>query len=205
MLTTQSCFGAPGAVQAGPAPAGTMITVGRLDLTTSTGYVLNAAQIVPHPNRDLALVRLAGRAIGVTPVQLGAATPVAGDSLRVGGFGRTADEWVPDVAHIASFGVDAVSGTTIDITGQNDDQVLCKGDSGGPVLTSGATPQLVAVSSASGQGGCLGSTETGRGGVAVRVDDIGDWIRGTGHRAPGRGPPSARRSRCWSSSGPPPH
>ncbi|MEO3776089.1 trypsin-like serine protease [Micromonospora sp. B11E3] len=65
VLTAKSCL-SDGATVVTRAPAQpTTVTVGRLDLTTSAGHVRKANKVVPHPDRNVALVRLAGPAAGV--------------------------------------------------------------------------------------------------------------------------------------------
>ena len=71
--------------------------------------------VVRHPDRDVALVRLATAVTTAAPIRLGAA-PAPGEVLRVAGWGRTATEWVPDRPHHAEFRVDAVTGTGLDLT-----------------------------------------------------------------------------------------
>lgn len=52
----------------------------------------------------------------------------------------------------------------------------CQGDTGGPVFRAGAQPEIVGVTVASGQAGCLGSASTRYGATAERVDDLKTWI-----------------------------
>lgn len=179
VMTASSCFAAGGRpVLAGPPPEATTVTVGRPDLTTSAGHVLPVVQIVPFPGRNVVLVKLAAPASGVTPVAIGAAAPVAGDTVRVAGFGRTQNEWVPDRLHTAAFTVGAVGTSTLEITA--DQASPCKGDAGGPALRQSAGAfELVALNSLSWQGGCIDVTETRRGAVESRVDDLAGWVRQT--------------------------
>ncbi|WP_051813741.1 FG-GAP repeat domain-containing protein [Streptomyces sp. NRRL S-340] len=84
--------------------------------------------------------------------------------------------WVPDRLHSGAFAVAATDATTVSLT--SDGGALCKGDSGGPALRdAGGHFELVAVNSASWQGGCLGSTESRTGAVETRLDDIRSWIQ----------------------------
>ena len=175
VLTAKSCFAATaGAVSAGAPPTATTVTVGRPDLTQQTGVVVRATELLPHPDRDVVLVRFAAAA-PVTPAVLSARPPVVGDTLTVAGFGRTATEWVPQQLHAAPFTVSAVAPTTLDIDAVSGAST-CKGDSGGPALL--PTGELVAIHAASWQRNCLGETSTRAGSVETRVDDIRDWIEG---------------------------
>ncbi|MFE0276035.1 trypsin-like serine protease [Streptomyces sp. NPDC058992] len=189
VVTAASCF-TGGLTELTPgAPAEkTVVTVGRIDLAqTTVGATRTAVELVPHPDRDLVMVKLATGVAGVKPVAL-ASTPVAADeSVQAAGFGRTKTTWVPDKLHTASFTAAGDSSADIALTATGD-AVICQGDAGGPVLRgTGGTQELLAVSSRSWQGGCLGtpSTETRTGAVATRVDDVRTWITSTAFAAPG--------------------
>ncbi|MGC4876123.1 trypsin-like serine protease [Micromonospora sp. DT43] len=183
VLTAKTCFSFDGqAVVAGKPTKQTTVTVGRPNLTASTGAVVSAYRIVPHPDRDLVLVRLSQR-VDVTPVALGAA-PAVGEQLTGAGYGRTASAWVPDQLHSGSFGVAAVGASTLNILGSGQTGI-CRGDLGGPtVRVVSGKPQLVGVHHSSWQGGCLGETETRRDAVDSRVDDLASWFAATMPQGP---------------------
>ncbi|MEU3910396.1 FG-GAP-like repeat-containing protein [Streptomyces sp. NPDC029721] len=188
VLTAASCFAANGRPAAGKPPVATTVTVGRTDLAqTSTGAVRTAVELVPHPDRDLVLVKLNTGVAGVQPVAV-ATTPVGTDqSVTAAGFGRTKTSWVPDVLHTGSFTATGNSTADVALT-PTGDAVICQGDAGGPVLrANGQTQELVAVASRSWQGGCLGTpaTETRTGAIATRVDDVRTWITGNVTPVPG--------------------
>jgi hypothetical protein len=179
LVTSRNCFEAEGQTVAfGPPNRATMATIGRADATTS-GHAVPVVRLVPHPQRDVVLARLATPITDVTPVPIGSAAPALGERLRLAGYGRTGTEWVPNQAHTATFEVTSVGAATVDVVGTATDQVgPCKGDAGGPALRdSGAGTELVAIGHSSWQGGCVGETETRRGAVETRVDDIRDWVR----------------------------
>ncbi|MFD3525789.1 tachylectin-related carbohydrate-binding protein [Streptomyces sp. NPDC058653] len=182
VLTAASCFATDPAtsldVPAGPPALKTVATVGRTDLTTTTGQVRDVVQLVPHADRDLVLGRLATPVTGITPVALAATAPAAGDEVRVAGYGRTKDEWAPLKLHTGTFSVDSVSAAEVALTGK-DGAAVCKGDTGGPaVRESGGTVQLVGINSRSWQGGCFGAdaSETRTGAVETRIDNLRTWI-----------------------------
>ncbi|MFI6328581.1 trypsin-like serine protease [Micromonospora chersina] len=165
-------------VAAGAPTRPTTVVVGRTNLTTTAGRELAAVAVVPHPDRNLALLRLSAPVTGIAPVTLATAAPAAAETLKVAGYGRTATEWVPDRLHAADFTVQAVAADTADIVGASAGATICKGDAGGPALRDVAgTPQLVAISNTSWQKGCLAETETRDGATVTRVDDLGAWIR----------------------------
>ncbi|MFF4221666.1 FG-GAP-like repeat-containing protein [Streptomyces abikoensis] len=181
VLTAGSCFADSaqpgGKVAAGAPQLKTRATVGRADLATEAGQVRDVVELVPRDDRDLVMARLAAPVADVKPAALGGGAPAKGDVLRVAGYGRTKDEWVPDRVHSGAFGVEAVKGTSLDITGK--DGAVCKGDTGGPVVRErDGREELVGVSSASWQGGCFGNeAETRKGAVATRTDDVGFWVQ----------------------------
>ncbi|MFD9378475.1 RICIN domain-containing protein [Streptomyces sp. NPDC059999] len=182
VLTAASCF----REGAAPVPAGkpavkTTVTVGRTDLTKTTGTVTEAVELVPHADRDLVMVKLAWRVVGVEPLKVATTAPVTGEQLTSLGFGRTKTEWVPNKAHTGVFNVTSLGGAAVDLD-PSGDAVLCKGDTGGPALRQkDGRLELAAVNSRSWQGGCLGTpaTETRTAAVGVRVDDVATWVNQT--------------------------
>ncbi|MET8895089.1 trypsin-like serine protease [Streptomyces albogriseolus] len=182
LLTAASCF-ADDPAQSLAVPAGkpakkTTATIGRADLTGTGGAVRQVVQLVPRTDRDVVLARLNRPVTGVAPVALADSAPVAGEQLKLAGYGRTATEWAPLNLHTGTFTVDSADGTTATVTGQ-DGVAACMGDTGGPMVrTTGGAHQLVALASRSYQGGCLGTDEdqTGTGGIAARVDDLASWV-----------------------------
>ncbi|MFD8146720.1 FG-GAP-like repeat-containing protein [Streptomyces sp. NPDC059708] len=188
VLSATSCFAdATGAVQPGAPKTTTTVTVGRTDLTqTAGGATRTAIRLVPHPERDLVMVKLDTGIANLKPAVLSATPAGADEAVRAAGFGRTKTAWVPDRLHTASFTA-AASGSDLALTASGDGAV-CQGDAGGPVLREkNGTQELLAVISRSWQGGCLGtpSTETRTGAVATRVDDVRSWIASTSYAVPG--------------------
>lgn len=177
IVTAQECFGAA-PVALGAPPVSTIVTVGRADLTETDGHVSPVVYLVPHPQQDVVLAKLATPATGITPVPLGGAAPGAGDELQGAGFGRTASEWVPNKLHVGSFDVSAVDAATLTISGVSPNAAVCRGDAGGPTLrTTGSGVELVSLHHRSFQGGCLGESATNRDAVETRIDTLAGWIR----------------------------
>ncbi|GHH80456.1 hypothetical protein GCM10018781_60830 [Kitasatospora indigofera] len=186
VLTAASCFAAdPTAgftVPAGPPAVASTATIGRADLATSGGHTVAITELVPRTDRDLVMARLAAPVTDVTPLTVATAAPVQGETLRVAGYGRTKTEWVPNKLHTATFNVDAVKATGVDITGVSPAGTsVCQGDTGAPTIReTGGTPKIAAVASTSWQNGCLGSTETAHNGAFnTRTDDVYDWVQQT--------------------------
>ncbi|MDT9686347.1 trypsin-like serine protease [Streptomyces sp. TRM76323] len=182
ILTAASCFADDPAVSlavpAGSPKLKTTATIGRTDLTTTAGVVRNVVEVVAHPSRDAALVRLNRPVTTVAPVAVSATPAAAGEELKVAGYGRTKTEWAPLKLHSGSFTVDAVSASDVNLTGK-DGVSVCMGDTGGPALrVVDGQAQLVAVNSRSAQAGCFGidTAVTSTAAVNTRVDDLRSWI-----------------------------
>lgn len=190
VVTAASCFKFGGvAAAAGAPPQPTTVTVGRLDLTPTNapnGSVVSAVQIIPSPNRNLVLVKLAKPIETVAPISIATTVPVVGESLLVAGYGRTRSEWVPLKLQVANFTVESLAGAALAITGAgsgtdggapSQSVNTCKGDSGGPTLRNrNGVLELVAITNTSWQSGCLAESETRAGTTQARVDDIAGWI-----------------------------
>ncbi|MEH0467521.1 FG-GAP-like repeat-containing protein [Streptomyces sp. B21-097] len=182
LLTAASCFaddpshmGSP--ITPGPPQVATTATIGSNDLNSTAGHVLAVTELVPRTDRDLVMAKLATRVTDIAPALVAATAPVAGEQLRVAGYGRTKAEWVPDKLHTGAFSVDRVDQGTLSVTA-GAGSALCKGDSGGPALReTGGRVELVALHSQSWQGGCFASDETRTGAVETRLDDVASWIQ----------------------------
>jgi hypothetical protein len=187
VATAKSCFAFDGKpVLAGPPTKESTATIGRPDLTKSTGHVVSIVDLVPRGDRNLVLARLSAPVTDVSPARLATAAPGVGETLRVAGFGRTATEWIPDQLHVGDFAVQSVAATTVAILGTATS--VCKGDSGGPAFRNvSGNAELVAVNSASWQGGCLGEAET-----AATPPRPGPTTSRTGSGRTPRAPPPRR-------------
>ncbi|MEV7198282.1 trypsin-like serine protease [Streptomyces sp. NPDC093510] len=190
VISAASCFATDPAksfkVSEGAPKWKTTATVGRTNLTGSSGTVANVVELVPYEGRDLVMAKLDKPVTGVTPVALATSAPAKGDRLRVAGYGRTHAVWVPDKLHSTRVTVDSVQGSSLGLTGDDPaTAAVCKGDTGGPAFQeSDGHPELVAVNSTSWQGGCVGTdpAETRRGAVDSRVDDINAWVQKVSYR-----------------------
>ncbi|WP_285563717.1 MULTISPECIES: trypsin-like serine protease [unclassified Streptomyces] len=181
LLTAASCFAADPAqslsVTPGVPASNVTATIGRTDLTSTSGAQRKIVELVPRADRDVVLARLDRPVTDVAPAPLATTAPAAGEELKFAGYGRSKDEWAPLKLHTGTYTVDSAAATTAAVTGK--DAAACMGDSGGPVLRgTGAAAQLVALNSQSFQGGCFGTdeTQTSTAGVTARVDDLKSWI-----------------------------
>jgi hypothetical protein len=179
VLTAGICFaGADGKVPAGEPALPTTATVGRTDLTATGGAVTEVTEVLPNPDRDLALLRLATPVTTAPPIAIGKSAAAPGDKITVAGYGRTETVWVPNRLQSATFTVTGVGSTSLDVTGDPAAATICKGDAGAPAfrLTDGGQAELVAVAAGSTQAGCDGASATEGGATATRVDDVSAWI-----------------------------
>ncbi|MFF4160736.1 FG-GAP-like repeat-containing protein [Streptomyces sp. NPDC001678] len=182
VLTAASCVSATsGRPVSGKLQAKTTVTVGRADLNASTtGAVVEATDVIVHPERNVALLKLSTPVANVTPALLSSQAPAAGQALHSAGFGRTATSWVPGQLNSGQFNVTATTAAVVDLE-PTGDAALCQGDAGGPLTRDNAgRHEVVALTTGSWLGSCLGAPkgETRRGARAVRVDDLGQWIKG---------------------------
>ncbi|MGW4890565.1 trypsin-like serine protease [Streptomyces murinus] len=177
LLTSATCF-ADGKPAAGTPAKAAKATIGRTDLTSSTGQVRNIVQLVPRTDRDLTLARLDKPVTDIAPVSIAAQAPAAGTDVTVPGYGRTKTEWSPLKMHVGTFTVGATSTSDLPLAGK-DSSAICAGDTGAPALAvNGGKSELVGINSRSWQGGCFGTdaAETRTDALDTRVDDLASWV-----------------------------
>ncbi len=178
IVTVKSCLGNVPPL-AGPPPGAVTVTVGRTDLSQGTGGVrVRVAEVSPHPTLNVVLAKLASPVTGIAPVAVGSA-PVVGETVRVAGYGRTAEVWVPDRLHTAAVSVDTVTDGGFTVAAAGTAAVTtCQGDAGGAtVREANGQVELVGLHDGSRQGGCAAGTGTDRAASEIRADRLGDWIR----------------------------
>jgi hypothetical protein len=178
IVATKACFALDSSpVVSGPLPQPTTVTVGRANLDGTAGHDTTLTKLVAHPDRDVVLAKLATKITDITPVPVASTAPVTGETLRLSGYGRTTDEWVPSRLRTATFTVNTVSPDAVQVSGSTSDVSTCMGDAGGSaVRETSSGVQLVALHAASWQRGCYGVTETRSGATEVRVDGLAAWI-----------------------------
>jgi hypothetical protein len=183
VITATTCFAttAGGGAADGKPALKTTVRVGGSDLASSAVQTREVVELVTSDDRNVVLAKLSTRVQGIAPVKISSTAPVAGETLKAAGFGRTSTEWVPDYLHTGDFTVDYADGVALGLNGVGK-SVLCKGDTGGPTFrVKDGVPELVGVNSRSWQGGCLGTdkAETRTAAVASRADDLGAWVKKT--------------------------
>jgi hypothetical protein len=181
VVTSKECFSPAGQTVVDGAPSQkTTALIGWSDLSQANGgQAVSVVRVVPNPDRDVVLAKLAVAVTDVAPVPIATTAPADGDIITAAGYGRTASDWVPNVPHLGTFTASGAGSPVLTLTATDSAQVgPCKGDAGGPGLrTSGSTVQLVAITHTGGQAGCFGeASATTRGGTQTRVDDLGAWF-----------------------------
>ncbi len=118
-----------------PQYGSTTATVGRTDLSESTGHVVDVVDVKQNPSVDMALVKLASPVTDVQPVSLGQAKPPAGQILRIAGWGATTANGSP-TTHLQTgqFTVTSVDQEYVYVAGYKPsaDTSACPYDSGAP-------------------------------------------------------------------------
>ncbi|MFE7503802.1 trypsin-like serine protease [Promicromonospora sp. NPDC057488] len=176
VLTLASCVaGDDGSLTTGRPPVPTEVVVGG----THAGVLARAVEadrVVPHPDRDVALVRLVLPTSGLAQASVTSDVPVAGTASTIGGFGRTADTWVPDVAEYTTGVVGEVGAATFAWTGADGAAGACLGDAGAPVTSTG-TAALLGLVVGSDRSRCLAEdAEAPAVTTVARLDGLGGWI-----------------------------
>jgi secreted trypsin-like serine protease len=180
IVTAGHCFhDVNGNRVSGPTPYTTTATVGRTDLSSTSGHVVNVDKVWQAPRGDLALGRLASPVTDITPLPMAAAAPKAGAILRMTGWGATSSVNPVPVTHLMTgqVKVKRVNGTSVLVVGYAPapNTSACLWDSGAPYFSesSGGTAALVSVESDGPA--CPHSQEE----TTTRIDRNADWIRQT--------------------------
>ena len=180
IVTAGHCFhDVNGNRVSGPTPYTTTATVGRTDLSSANGHVVDVLEVRQAPVGDLALGRLASPVTDVTPLPLAAATPKAGAVLRLTGWGATSSVNPVPVTHLMTgqVKVKRVNGTSVLIVGYAPmpNTSACLWDSGAPYFSESSSGTVALVSVESDGPPCPHSQEE----TTTRIDRNADWIRQT--------------------------
>src|SRR5215510_4166309 len=120
IVTAGHCFhDVNGNRVSGPTPYATTATVGRTDLASSGGHVVDVVEVQQAPRGDVALGRLASPITDVAPLPLATAAPKAGAILRITGWGATTSVNPVPVTHLMTGQVRAkrVTGSSVLVVG----------------------------------------------------------------------------------------
>ncbi|MBE1878307.1 S1 family peptidase [Myceligenerans pegani] len=176
VLTAASCVaGDDGSLTTGRPPAAVKAVVGGAH-AGAPARTLEADRVVPHPDRDVALLRLVLPAEGIARATIPSTAPVVGAASVMAGFGRTADTWVPDAAQRATGVVDEVSADTFAWSDADGAAGACLGDAGAPVVGTGGAVLLGLAVGSDGSRCLAHEDEPAARTTVVRVDGLGDWV-----------------------------
>ena len=129
-----------------PQYGSTTATVGRTDLSESTGHVVNVVDVKQDPNTDIALAKLASPVTDVQPVALAQGAPAVGEVLRLTGWGATTADGAP-VTHLQTgqFKVSSTDAQDVYVTGYlpSTSTSACPYDSGAPYFAETAAGDVL--------------------------------------------------------------
>jgi secreted trypsin-like serine protease len=152
-------------------------TVGRTDLTSSSGHVATVVAVKQHPTSDVALARLDRAVTDVRPMRLPTAEPHVGDVVRLTGFGLTTADGddLPQRLRTGQFRVTSVTGIEAGMSGSSPDSRTspCPHDSGGPYFTEAKDGTVTVVGVVSHGPDCPHAGPD----QASRIDVVAGWIR----------------------------
>jgi secreted trypsin-like serine protease len=178
IITAGHCFhDVNGNRVSGATPYATTATVGRTDLSQTTGYVLSVVQVVQNSREDVALAKLSAPITDIAVLPLSSTAPKAGNILRVTGWGATSSVNPTPVTHLQTgqVKVKRVSGANVLVVGYApaSNTSACLYDSGAPYFREGANGSVALVSVEADGPACPHSQEETTSGIAR----IADWIR----------------------------
>ncbi|WP_245722557.1 S1 family peptidase [Micromonospora matsumotoense] len=180
VITAGHCFRDSGGQRVSRAVARlTLVTVGRTDLGSRAGHQSEVVGVRQSDTADVALVELGTAITDVTPVRIGDTPPVAGEVLRLTGYGlTTADGPTPtDRLQTGQFTVGRVGADVIETSGRQPraDTSPCPHDSGGPYFREQADGTAVLVAVVSTGPGCPHPGPD----LSARTDTLRGWITDT--------------------------
>jgi secreted trypsin-like serine protease len=180
VITAGHCFhDASGNRVSGRVPYRTTATVGRAELSASTGYVVDVIEVRQAPRQDVALAKLVTAIIDVTPLAVSTTAPKTGTVLRMTGWGATSSGASGSATHLQTgqFSISRVAGSSVLVVGYAPaaDTSACRWDSGAPYFRETASGGQILVSVESDGPACPHAQEE----TTQRVDRLADWIRQT--------------------------
>jgi secreted trypsin-like serine protease len=180
VITAGHCFhDASGNRVSGPVPYATTATLGRADLSATTGYDVDVIEVRQGPRQDVALAKLATAITDVTPLAVSTTAPRTGTILRMTGWGATSSVDPTPATHLQTgqFTISRVTRSSVLVVGYAPaaDTSACRWDSGAPYFSENAAGSPTLVSVESDGPACPHSQEE----TTQRVDRLADWIRQT--------------------------
>ncbi|WP_422752031.1 S1 family peptidase [Micromonospora sp. WMMD708] len=180
VITAGHCFRTPDGRRVGRTVAGrTTVTLGRTDLGGRDGHEAGVVAVRQADGADVALVELDTAVTGVPPVEIADGPPVAGEVLRLTGYGLTAADATAPAARLQTgeFTVDRVGTDLVETSGRRPraDTSPCPHDSGGPYFRERADGTAVLVALVSTGPGCPHPGPD----FSARTDVLRQWIADT--------------------------
>ena len=176
VLTAGHCFhDVAGKRVSGDVPYATKATLGRVEADGDGGVDVAVVEVAQSPVNDIALARLEYPVGWIKPLRLARRAPVAGEVLRLTGWGALdGTSGVPaDHLQTGLFTVSSVAATTIGVTGHSPapDTSACLFDSGAPYFRETDRGPAVVSTESTGPDCPHAAEET-----TARVDVAADWI-----------------------------
>jgi hypothetical protein len=180
VITAGHCFHDVNGVRvSGPPPYPATATIGRADLSASTGYVLAIKQVRQSGSADVALAELDGAVTGIVPIPVSTRAPKTNEVLRMTGWGATTSVNPAPVTHLQTgqFTVRKITAGTVGVVGRAPSAYTsaCLYDSGGPYFREDAGYNAVLVSVERTGPDCPHNQVES----TSRVDVLATWIAGT--------------------------
>lgn len=154
-------------------------TIGQATLSGTTGTKVDVVHIVQNENADIALAKLATPVYDVTPISLATTEPVAGDVVRLTGWGSR--DGVADLTHrpdrmqTGQMTVSRTDATLAYVKGAAPlpTTSACPYDSGAPYFSESTTGEVRLVATEVGGPSCPHAGED----RAARVDVLVPWVQ----------------------------
>lgn len=180
IITAGHCFhDTAGRRVSGAVPYATTATLGRADLSATTGYVVDVVEVRQASRQDVALARLATPITDIAPLPVSTTAPKTGTIVRMTGWGATSSADAAPTTHLQTgqFKINRVSGASVMVVGYAPaaNTSACLWDSGAPYFIENANGAQTLVSVESDGPACPHSQEE----TTERVDWLADWIRQT--------------------------
>lgn len=177
IVTAGHCFHDVNRVPvSGPVPYSTVATIGRTDDADTNGHVITVIEDYQAPAGDISIAKLAKPVFDIAPLRLGTKPPVAGDILRITGWGSLSDVDPHPASHLQTgqVKVTSISDTVVGVQGYAPKPTTsgCLYDSGAPYFAEKPhqLPRLVSIES--NGPACPHSLEE----TTARIDPIVPWI-----------------------------
>ncbi|MGZ4665035.1 MAG: S1 family peptidase [Frankiaceae bacterium] len=160
----------------GNVPYATTATIGRTDVTDSTGVVVSVTRVVQSGTHDVALAKLARPVNDVKPLSIDRYPPRLGEIVTLAGWGSTTDVNPIPSPHLQSgqFRISSITAATVGVVGYrpSSNTSACLYDSGAPYFTTTQHRGLALVAVESTGPACPHTTEE----TTSRVDNLASWI-----------------------------